>query len=101
RGHLRRGARHRRGRALRPREARPAARPRRRRVRGAHAHPAGGAVGMRILLATRNPGKIAELRRILTGFDVVGLEEFPAIGDVAETGVTFEENALLKAREVA
>ena len=56
---------------------------------------------MRVLLATRNPGKIAELRRILTGFDIVGLDEFPDIGDVVETGVTFEDNALLKAREVA
>ncbi|MET7332826.1 RdgB/HAM1 family non-canonical purine NTP pyrophosphatase [Nonomuraea sp. NPDC005650] len=56
---------------------------------------------MRILLATRNTGKIAELRRILSGFDIVGLEEFPAIGEVAETGVTFEENALLKAHAVA
>ncbi|GGP04792.1 RdgB/HAM1 family non-canonical purine NTP pyrophosphatase [Nonomuraea glycinis] len=56
---------------------------------------------MRIVLATRNPGKIAELRRILSGFDIVGLEEFPEIGDVAETGVTFEENALLKAHAVA
>jgi XTP/dITP diphosphohydrolase len=56
---------------------------------------------MRIVLATRNPGKIAELRRILTGFDIVGLEEFPSIGEVAETGVTFEENALLKAHAVA
>ncbi|MFI7126547.1 RdgB/HAM1 family non-canonical purine NTP pyrophosphatase [Nonomuraea sp. NPDC050153] len=56
---------------------------------------------MRIVLATRNMGKIVELRRILSGFDVVGLEEFPAIGEVAETGVTFEENALLKAHAVA
>jgi XTP/dITP diphosphohydrolase len=56
---------------------------------------------MRIVLATRNPGKIAELRRILADFDVVGLEEFPSIGEVAETGVTFEENALLKAHAVA
>lgn len=56
---------------------------------------------MRIVLATRNPGKIAELRRILAGFDIVGLEEFPEIGDVAETGVTFEDNALLKAYAVA
>lgn len=56
---------------------------------------------MRIVLATRNPGKIAELRRILSGFDIVGLEEFPEIGDVVETGVTFEENALLKAHAVA
>lgn len=56
---------------------------------------------MKIVLATRNAGKIAELRRILSGFEIVGLEEFPAIGDVAETGVTFEENALLKAHAVA
>jgi XTP/dITP diphosphohydrolase len=56
---------------------------------------------MKIVLATRNPGKIAELRRILAGFDIVGLEEFPSIGEIAETGVTFEENALLKAHAVA
>jgi XTP/dITP diphosphohydrolase len=56
---------------------------------------------MRIVLATRNAGKIAELRRILAGFDIIGLEEFPSIGEVAETGVTFEENALLKAHAVA
>ncbi|MBT2232809.1 RdgB/HAM1 family non-canonical purine NTP pyrophosphatase [Nonomuraea sp. NEAU-A123] len=56
---------------------------------------------MRIVLATRNAGKIAELRRILSDFDIVGLEEFPSIGEVAETGVTFEENALLKAHAVA
>jgi XTP/dITP diphosphohydrolase len=56
---------------------------------------------MRIVLATRNAGKIAELRRILAGFEIVGLEAFPEIGEVAETGVTFEENALLKAHAVA
>ncbi|WP_219463493.1 RdgB/HAM1 family non-canonical purine NTP pyrophosphatase [Nonomuraea rhizosphaerae] len=56
---------------------------------------------MRIVLATRNPGKIAELRRILSTFEIVGVEEFPHIGDVAETGITFEENALLKAHAVA
>ncbi|GAA2206159.1 RdgB/HAM1 family non-canonical purine NTP pyrophosphatase [Nonomuraea monospora] len=56
---------------------------------------------MKIVLATRNEGKIAELRRILAGFDIVGLEEFPSIGEIAETGVTFEENALLKAHAVA
>ncbi|MBB6351970.1 RdgB/HAM1 family non-canonical purine NTP pyrophosphatase [Nonomuraea muscovyensis] len=56
---------------------------------------------MKIVLATRNEGKIAELRRILSGFDIVGLAEFPSIGEVAETGVTFEENALIKAHAVA
>jgi XTP/dITP diphosphohydrolase len=59
----------------------------------------------RVVLATRNPGKIVELRRILAeaGFPVelVGLDAFPNIGDVAETGLTFAENALLKAHAVA
>ena len=47
----------------------------------------------------------AELRRILADasvpVEIVGLEEFPEIGDVAETGRTFAENALLKAHAVA
>ena len=50
-------------------------------------------------------GKIVELRRILAEasvpIELVGLEEFPEIGDVAETGLTFAENALLKAHAVA
>jgi XTP/dITP diphosphohydrolase len=50
----------------------------------------------RIVLASRNEGKLAELRRILgPGYELVGLPA--AAPDVAETGVTFEENALLKA----
>ena len=55
--------------------------------------------GAPVVLATRNPGKIAELRRILSSYDVdlVGLEAFPDLADVAETGATFAENALLKA----
>lgn len=59
----------------------------------------------RVVLATRNTGKIVELRRILADaavpVEIVGLEEFPEIGDVAETGLTFAENALLKAHAVA
>lgn len=61
----------------------------------------------RLVLATRNPGKVAELREILAGTldrlgaDLVGVEEFPDVADVAEVGVTFEENALLKAHAVA
>lgn len=56
---------------------------------------------MKIVLATRNQGKIVELRRILDGIDVVGLEEFPDAPDVPETELTFEGNALLKARAIA
>ncbi|NJP41903.1 RdgB/HAM1 family non-canonical purine NTP pyrophosphatase [Actinacidiphila epipremni] len=59
----------------------------------------------RLVLATRNAHKVTELRAILadTGLDVdlVGADAFPHIPDVKETGVTFAENALLKARALA
>ncbi|MDH3959287.1 MAG: RdgB/HAM1 family non-canonical purine NTP pyrophosphatase [Actinomycetota bacterium] len=59
----------------------------------------------RAVLATRNSGKVTELRRILdsAGLDVelVGAEAFAALPDVAETGTSFAANALLKARAVA
>ena len=59
----------------------------------------------RVVLATRNQHKVAELRRILDGagldIELVGTEEFPDLPDVAETGTTFAANALLKARAVA
>jgi len=59
----------------------------------------------RLLLATRNKGKIEEFRRILEEIaageiELVGLEQFPNLHDVDETGSTFKENALLKAREM-
>ncbi|WP_433327969.1 RdgB/HAM1 family non-canonical purine NTP pyrophosphatase [Spirillospora sp. CA-294931] len=53
-----------------------------------------------LVLATRNAGKIAELRRILE-VPVAGLEDFPGAPEVAETEPTFEGNALLKARAIA
>jgi XTP/dITP diphosphohydrolase len=55
----------------------------------------------RFLLATRNAKKLAELRRILGGLDVdiVGLDDVPSYVEVPETGLTFADNALLKARE--
>lgn len=57
----------------------------------------------RIVLATTNAGKIAELSASLgsLGVRVLGLGDFPDVGDIAETGATFEENALIKARAVA
>jgi len=59
----------------------------------------------RLVLATRNQHKIAELRAILgdAGLDVelVGADAYPEIPDVPETGVTFAENALLKAQALA
>ncbi len=59
----------------------------------------------RVVLATRNAGKVEELRRIVAdaGLDVelVGADAFASLPDVAETGTTFAANALLKARAVA
>ena len=57
----------------------------------------------RVVLATHNAHKVDEIRRILAGTDIelVGLDEFPDIGEVAETGATFAENALLKAHATA
>ncbi|RFU41538.1 RdgB/HAM1 family non-canonical purine NTP pyrophosphatase [Actinomadura logoneensis] len=55
----------------------------------------------RIVLATRNQGKIEELRRILDGIEVVGLDAFPDAPEVPETELTFAGNALLKARAIA
>ena len=58
----------------------------------------------RLVLATRNPGKVVELRAILAphvgGVDVVAAGDL-GLPDVPETGVTFADNALLKARAVA
>ena len=63
---------------------------------------------MRIVVATHNEGKLAEMRRILAedlGPDAARVELVSAgalhLPDPVETGVTFEENALLKARDVA
>jgi XTP/dITP diphosphohydrolase len=57
------------------------------------------------VLATRNAHKVAELNRILAdaGFvgELVGLDKFPDAPDVPETGSTFADNALLKARAIA
>jgi XTP/dITP diphosphohydrolase len=59
----------------------------------------------RLVLATRNAHKVVELQRILASAqlqaEVVALDEFPDVPEVAETGTTFAENALLKARAVA
>ncbi len=53
----------------------------------------------RILLATNNPGKIAELRSMIADvpIEVYGLADFPDIVDVEETGSSFAENARQKA----
>jgi len=59
-------------------------------------------IGMRqkLLIATRNRGKWAEIRELLADLPVelVSVDAFPELPEVDESGTTFEENALLKAR---
>jgi XTP/dITP diphosphohydrolase len=58
----------------------------------------------KVLLATRNAKKLAELRRILAGVvqvELLTLNDVPPYDEAPETGATFADNALLKAREAA
>jgi XTP/dITP diphosphohydrolase len=60
----------------------------------------------RLVLATHNRHKVVELRRILVDaglhdVEVLSADDVPGLPDVAETGTTFAENALLKAHAVA
>jgi XTP/dITP diphosphohydrolase len=61
-------------------------------------------VTQRVVLASRNAHKITEMARILDEaglhVDVVGIDAFDDVPEVAETEPTFEGNALLKARAV-
>jgi XTP/dITP diphosphohydrolase len=56
-----------------------------------------------LLLASRNVKKLVELRRILAprlpDIEVLGLDDVPAYPEVPESGATFADNALIKARE--
>jgi XTP/dITP diphosphohydrolase len=58
---------------------------------------------MRLVIATRNPHKLVEIRRILhvPAVELVGMEQFPEIPDVVEDGATFVANAIKKAVVVA
>ncbi|MDO3648005.1 RdgB/HAM1 family non-canonical purine NTP pyrophosphatase [Nocardia mangyaensis] len=60
----------------------------------------------RVLVASRNAKKLKELRRILdeagvVGIELVSLNEVPPYEEAPETGATFEENAVAKARDGA
>lgn len=61
-----------------------------------------GARGPSIVLASSNPGKLGEIRSILadTGLQVRPQDEF-GVADAAETGLTFIENAIIKARNAS
>jgi XTP/dITP diphosphohydrolase len=58
----------------------------------------------RLLVASRNRKKLAELQRVLDAAGICGLElltldDVPAFAEAPETGATFEENAIAKARD--
>lgn len=55
---------------------------------------------MRLVVASGNKGKLREIAEILKDYDVVSMQAAGFAGDVEETGETFEENALIKARAV-
>ena len=57
-----------------------------------------------LLVASRNAKKLAELHRVLdaagvSGLRLLSLDDVPAFDEAPETGATFEENALAKARD--
>ena len=59
---------------------------------------------MKLVLATRNKGKIAEIKEILADFqaiELLSLADFPDLPKIEETGTTFKENAILKAKTIA
>ena len=59
----------------------------------------------KLVLATRNQGKVKEFQRLIQehsqDIEVIGLDSFPELPEIEETGDSFEANALLKARAVA
>lgn len=52
---------------------------------------------MDIVVATNNKGKLAEVKKILSGYNVLSQSDVGADIEVEETGTTYEENAFLKA----
>ena len=55
---------------------------------------------MKIVLATSNPGKVSELKEALLDFEIVPQSEF-SFEDAEETGLSFVENAIIKARHAS
>ena len=55
---------------------------------------------MDIVVATNNKGKLAELKKILSNYNVLSQSDVGADIEVEETGTTYEENALLKAEAI-
>ena len=58
---------------------------------------------MRLVFATGNQGKMREIRDIMSdsGYEIVSMKEAGVDPEIEEDGTTFEENAMIKAREVS
>ena len=58
---------------------------------------------MRLVFATGNQGKMREIREIMedSGYEIISMKEAGVDPEIEENGKTFEENAMIKAREVA
>ena len=54
----------------------------------------------KLIFATNNPNKLAEIKSSVKSFEVVGLKEMGIVEDIAETGSTLEENALIKSQYI-
>ena len=54
----------------------------------------------KLIFATHNPNKLAEIKSAVISFEVVGLKEMGVVEDIAETGSTLEENALIKSQYI-
>jgi len=59
----------------------------------------------KLVLASKNTGKIAELERLLSNLaaevKILGLADFPDLPEVVESGKSLSENAWLKARQIS
>ena len=54
----------------------------------------------KLIFATNNSNKLAEIKSAVKTFEVVGLKEMGIVEDIAETGTTLEENALIKSQYI-
>ena len=54
----------------------------------------------KIVFATGNPNKLKEVNSVISGFEIIGLRDVKITEEIPETGFTFKENALQKAKYV-
>jgi XTP/dITP diphosphohydrolase len=54
----------------------------------------------KLIFATHNPNKLAEIKSAVNSFEVVGLKEMGVVENIPETGITLEENALIKSQYI-